>query len=234
MKITMFADHGHNLTHGESIHLKEILEHAGFHVAEKLEEPNDVVIPEFGLITCASIDTTRPELVASTVVQIEGINLVMYKDGRDRVVVLNHSGKALISYRDGRYRYEILHGDPLRLGPIFENLRNANMLDADGYASDAALFSASSSHEYPDALARIWRAFHGLVENVPAVVLTTKDGWYCGKGKFDFFVDVASTHGSLNYSNSVTFAMSTAGELPEVLRLTDLRPALKDLGLNPP
>ena len=86
-----------------------------------------------------------------------------------------------------------------------------------------------STHAPPCSLPKA-----GLVENVPAVVLTTKDGWYCGKGKFDFFVDVASTHGSLNYSNSVTFAMSTAGELPEVLRLTDLRPALKDLGLNPP
>ena len=234
VKITLFADHGHNLTHGKSIDLKALLERAGFHAATKLTEPNDVVIPEFGLITCASIDTLRPELVSSIVVQIEGINLAMYKNSWDSVVVLNRSGKALVSYRDGRYRYQILHGDPLKLGPVFENLHSAGLLDADGYAADEDIFRATSNHEYPDALARIWRAFHGLVKNVPAVVVTTKDGWYCGKGKFDFFVDVASTHGSLNYANSVTFAMSTAGELPEVLRLTDLRRTLMNLGLKPP
>jgi hypothetical protein len=234
VKITMFADHGHNLTHGKSIDLKALLERAGFHVAEKLKKPNDVVIPEFGLITCASIDTLCPELVASIVVQIEGMNLAMYKNRWGSVVVLDRSGKALVDCRDGRYRYQILHGDPLKLGPVFENLRSAKLLDADDYATDKDVFRATNSHEYPDALARIWRAFHGLVKNVPAVVVTTKDGWYCGKGKFDFFVDVASTHGSLNYVNSVTFAMSTAGELPEVLRLRELRPALENLGLELP
>ncbi|MCK4850665.1 MAG: hypothetical protein KAT11_04895, partial [Phycisphaerae bacterium] len=89
-------------------------------------------------------------------------------------------------------------------------------------------------HEYPDALARIWRAFHGLVQNTPAVVVTAKDGWYFGKGKFDFFVDIASTHGSLNYVNSVTFAMTTAGPLPRDLRVVDLFKALSRLGLTPP
>ena len=234
VKITMFADHGHNLTHGEPLDLKGSLERAGFDAVDKLKNPDDVVVPEFGLITCASIDTLRPELVASVAVQIEGINLAMYKNSYDRVVVLNRSGKALIDCRDGKYRYQNLHGDPLELGPIFQDLRNSNLLDADGYASDKDLFRASSRHKYPDALARIWRAFHGLVENVPAVIVTTKDGWYCGKGKFAFFVDVASTHGSLNYANSMTFAMSTAGELPEVLRLSELRSALKTLGLELP
>lgn len=234
VKITMFADHGHNLTHGKPIELKRLLERAGFRVAEKVSQPKDVVIPEFGLVTYASIETLRPGQVASTVVQMEGIDLVLYKAAQSRVAVLSKDGKALIECDDNRYSYRMIDGDPLKLGLIVENMRQAGLLDAEGYASDEDFFKATCGHEYPDALARIWRAFHGLVKNTPAVVVTTKDGWYCGKGKFDFFVNVASTHGSLNYANSVTFAMSTAGELPEVLRLTDLRAALKDLVLDLP
>ena len=234
VKITMFADHGHNFTVGKPIPLKETLGRCGFRVVDKLKRPNDIVIPEFGLVTYASIDTLSPGQVASAAVQIEGVNLAIYRDDQERVVVLNQAGKALIDCRDNRYLYQTIHGDPLKLRLIVENMHQAGLLDAEGYASDEDFFKATCGHEYPDALARIWRAFHGLVKNTPAVVVTTKDGWYCGKGKFDFFVDVASTHGSLNYANSVTFAMSTAGELPEVLRLEDLRVVLKDLGLEPP
>ena len=234
VQITMFADHGHNLSHPKPIPLKTLLEQSGFHVVEKLKKPNDVVVPEFGLVTFASIDTLCPGPVARAAVQMEGINLAIYKDAQGRVVVLDRAGKALVDCRDDRYRYQIVHGDPLKLRRIVETLGQAGLFDEEGYAADADWFRVTCGHEYPDALARIWRAFHGLVENPPTIIVTTRDQWYYGRGKFDFFVNVASTHGSLNYVNSVTFAMSTAGELPGDLRLTDLRRALMDLGLKLP
>ena len=234
VKITVFADHGHNLTAAKPLPLKDLLIESGFRVVDKLKGPKDVVVPQFGLVTYASIETLYPAKVAAAVVRMTGINLTMYKDDRGNIVVLDRSGKAIIAQRNNHYRYRSIHGDPLKLSPLLEQLRESALLDDQGYAADADWFAATARHEYPDALARIWRAFHGLVQNTPAVVVTTEDAWYCGKGKFDFFVNIASTHGSLNYINSVTFAMSTAGQLPPDLRLRDLRNALADLGLNPP
>ena len=234
LKITVFSDHGHNLIASKPLPLKALLKKSGFRVVSKLKGPKDVVVPQFGLVTYASIDTFSPAEVASAVVQMQGINLAMYKLEQDNVVVLDRSGKALISRQGSRYRYRCIHGDPLKLSPVLGRLRESGLLDEQGYAHDADWFVATAGHEYPDGLARIWRAFHSLVQNTPAVVVTARDGWYCGKGKFDFFVDVASTHGSLNYINSVTCAMTTAGPLPRDLRLAELFKALADLGLEPP
>ena len=234
VNITIFADHGHNLTKAKPLPLNDLLRKAGFRVTDQLRNPEDVVVPQFGLVTFASINTLRPERVASAAAQMKGINLTLYRDAQENVVVQNRSGRAIVSRRDGRYRYLAESGDPLGLADIVEGLRGAGLLDAEGYAADEDWFAATAEHKYPDALARVWRAFHGLVQNPPTVIVTTTDQWYCGKGKFDFFVDINSTHGSLNAANSLTFAMSTAGGLPKNLRLTDLRKALIRLGLNPP
>lgn len=234
VKITVFSDHGHNLTPAKPLPLKDLLKEAGFNVVNKLNGPKDVIVPEFGLVTYASIETFSPAKVASDVVHLRGINLAMYEDPDGNIAVLSSSGYALITKQGDRYRYHNSYGDPLKLSPAIAQLSKSNLLDEQGYAADDDWFNATARHGYPDPLARIWRAFHGLVKNTPAVVITTKDGWYCGKGNFSSVVQIASTHGSLNYANSVTFAMTTAGPLPPDLRVKDLFKALVDLGLEPP
>ena len=42
-------------------------------------------------------------------------------------------------------------------------------------------------------------------------------------------VDIASTHGSLNYRNSATFIMSTIAPLPKVMKSTDIPGEMKKL-----
>ncbi len=47
------------------------------------------------------------------------------------------------------------------------------------------------------------------------------------------FLDIASTHGGLNNSGSVTFIMSTAGALPPVMRSRDVPKNMKALTGEP-
>ena len=50
------------------------------------------------------------------------------------------------------------------------------------------------------------------------MIVSLDDGYYFGAKSFAGLVKVASTHGSLNYRNSVTFMMSTVGPLPKLIR----------------
>ena len=54
------------------------------------------------------------------------------------------------------------------------------------------------------------------------MIVSLADRFFSGSSSLSAFVDVASTHGGLNYRNSVTFIMSTAGRLPAVMRSSDI------------
>jgi hypothetical protein len=138
------------------------------------------------------------------------------------VAVVSLRGSAVIREKNGNYSYEAADGDPLMLKDIIEKLRAEGKVDAEGFIDDRALFDATVMHEYPDPLRRLWRAFYGLVENVPDVVASLKDEYYSGSGGLAFFAKKASTHGSLNYKNTVTFIMSTAGPLPAAMRSDEI------------
>jgi hypothetical protein len=61
------------------------------------------------------------------------------------------------------------------------------------------------------------------------VLASLKDNYYSGSSSFAGAVHVASTHGSLNRKNSTTFIMSTAGELPPLLRSGEVHTAMSKL-----
>jgi len=226
LAITMFADHGHSLTPAKRIGLKKFLKSRGFKITKKLSDERDVVIPTFGLVTFAALYSRSPAKVAEALLDLEGMNLVVYPTG-ESITVRNRDGSARIWQRAGRFRYEPLKGDPLDVEGIVNDLREKKEVDKDGYVADRVFFDATRMHKYPDPLYRIWLCWHGAVKNPPDLVVTFKDDYFWGREGFDFFAKVASTHGNLNFNNSVTFAMSTAGLLPPFMRLCDLRPALE-------
>ena len=102
------------------------------------------------------------------------------------------------------------------------------LCDPEPHRTDRA-WQATTQHEYPAALERLWRAHFGMVENPPDVIVSLKDDYYSGAGGFAAFAKVASTHGGLNKSNSTTFIMSTAGPLPPVMQSADIPKAMKTL-----
>jgi hypothetical protein len=176
--------------------------------------------------------TRSPGKLAEDLAAHQAVDLVTYPDGAGGVVVRAGREQARITRAASQpdqpagYRYQTLAGDPLKLAPILEKLRAAGQVSPDGVINDQALFAATAEHEYPDPLHRVWLAFNGLMVNAPDVIVSLKDPDYHGWPFFDFMVREASTHGSLNRRASETFALSTRGPLPPLLRQEQILPAL--------
>lgn len=224
-KITLLADHGHCYTPLKRIPIERHLKSKRWHPAKRLRGERDVVCIPFGLVTYVSLATNSPAKVAADLTGLEGVDLVTYADGAAAVVLGREGATALIRERAGRFRYDAVRGDPLALKTLLGGVNP----DADGYRSAAALALATAEHVYPAPLQRIWRAHFALVENPPDLIVSLTDEYYYGSSFFSGAVRIASTHGSLNDKNSVTFIMSTAGPLPPVLQSKDVPAAMKQL-----
>ncbi len=233
-RITLMSDHGHNLVRSRRIPLPELLGRAGYRVGARLEKPGDVVVPEFGIVTCAAIHTREPDRVARDVVGFEGIELAAYRDAQDRVVVVGRAGEAVISRKGDAFGYEATAGDPLELSAVIRGIKEKGLAGEAGCIDDRALFEATIDHRYPDAVARLWRAFHGLVEHTPDVLVSVEDGYHCGSAFMSDVVDLAAAHGNLGPMSSTAFVMSMAGALPPVVRMESLRSELVELGVPLP
>jgi hypothetical protein len=102
----------------------------------------------------------------------------------------------------------VIDRDVLGYEPVIEQLKKDGNLSSDGWAADRGWFAATVDHRYPDALKRVWEAFHGLVISPPEVMVTLKAGWYAGERALERWITMKSTHGSLDRDNSVTFLMT--------------------------
>ncbi len=224
-RISMLADHGHNLVPAGYFDVSGTLKARGFHVVNKLSKPDDVICIQYGLLTCNAIYTAEPAKVASALLEQEQVGLAMYPvkaAGEEKIIVRDRDGEAKISQGKGGYRYEMIKGDPLQLKEILKKLQAAGKVAKDGTIDDRALFEATAEHVYPDPLARLWRTFNGMVKYPVDLMLTIRDGWFTGDAGFAGSGKVASTHGSLKRRDSVTFVMSTVRPLPKAIRMSEL------------
>lgn len=230
IQITLMSDHGHNFVRSRLLPLAQILERLGYRNAKKLREPQDIIVPEFGIVTMAAIHTLQPQAVARDVVGIEGIDMAGYRaDGE--IVVLSRMGEARISRSADSYCYEPRYGDPLRLLPIWQDLRQKGKVNSLGFVDDAHLHEATLDHTYPDVVHRFWRAFHGLVKHTPDVLVSVEDGFHCGSYFMDKMLHLSGVHGNLNQPSSYGFVMSTVGRVPPIVRMEDLRELLVERGV---
>lgn len=231
VRVTLLSDHGHNLVASRRLRLGRLLERMGYRVRSSLDRPGDVVLPEFGMVTCVALHTHEPARVAGDVIGVEGVELAAYRDGEDSLVVLSKTGRARIGRTVDGFRYEPWEGDPLELGLVWERLRQEGLVGPAGEVADRVLFKATADHVYPDVVARLWRAFHGLVTHTPDVLLSIEDGWHFGSPLQSTLISLQAAHGSLRASSSNGMGMTMAGALPRVLRLADLRTALCEAGV---
>ncbi len=229
LRITLFSDHGHYMGSARRIPLPEILTEMGYRVGDALARPGDVVVTEFGMVSCEELHTREPQRVAADLTGVEGVDLAMYREG-DAIVVLHRDERAAIARADDGFRYQPTRGDPLRLVPVLERLRAAGAVQANGSVEDAVLRDATFDHVYPDVVRRIWRAFNGTAEHTPDVMLSLHDGYYCGSPSMAALITLIGVHGSLMDWSSSGFAISSAGELPPVLRMDELPAALERIG----
>lgn len=236
--VIVFSDHGNTETPSRAVAVETFLAKRGWHIRESVKGPRDVAIPSYGLVAFAAIycQPEAIETIAEELRGIEGADVIVSRDpdgndhGRaDLKAVIRAAGSAataeLAWSLDGRrYRYAALNGDPLGLVPVFDSLRAAGKLDADGFASDADLFAATSLGAFPDAAAHIRAWTMNQVRNPADVLISLKPGYYHGIESFRHIVNLAGTHGGLERSGSLGFAMATYPLAPAT-RLSDLIPA---------
>jgi hypothetical protein len=226
LKISMLADHGHNLMESTNISLEQTLIDAGFHPGTSLNAPNDVVMDMNGLVTYLGIHTHRAAAVAEVVRHRKEVELATYLNG-DRVIVMNASQRAAIERRGDRFRYQPIDGDVLGYQQTISALKKAGKVDAGGFIADQDWFDATVDAQFPDAPRRLWDAFHGNCVNTPDVMLTFHDGYCCGAGWMHAFIHMASTHGGLNQLDTATFVMTMTGRIHAPLRSGDVMQALE-------
>lgn len=230
--ITLMSDHGHNLMRSSRIPLPETLEQMGYHISDQLKNPADVVVPEFGIVTCAALSTLAPDRLSHDVVSIDGIRFATYRDAStSELVVIAREGEARINRdSEGRFVYRALRGDPLGLLPIIARMGCGAPARSDAPLDPEMLRSATMTHVYPDVVNRLWRAFHGLVKHTPTILVDVEDGFHAGSPFMTKVVALAAAHGNLGQLSSSGFCMTTAGKLPQDLRMDELAPNLEELG----
>lgn len=232
VRISLMSDHGHNLLNSSRrIPLADLLGTFGYRVTDKLAKPGDVVVPEFAMVSCASLYTRDGPQVARDVLNIDGVELAAYRQGSDAFVVLDRAGEAIITHSSAGYRYEAVRGDPLLLRPALKQLDAQGQVSPDGFVADDVLFEATVQGDWPDAVDRLWRALNVEFEYPADVLVCVADGYHCGSAFQTRAIDLHAVHGNLHPLSSSGVALSMAGPLPEVVRMRDLAAALRQAGV---
>ncbi|MBD0371176.1 MAG: alkaline phosphatase family protein [Pyrinomonadaceae bacterium] len=237
-EIVVFSDHGMNLEENRRVHLQTHLRKRGYELAEKFDRraSRRVALPAFGLIGFSALycaDEEAASTLADSLVELEGVDFSLFREGKDVVVVRGERGKERIHrrQRDGGetfYRYEQIENDPLQLGGIASALSAEGLTDGEGFASGEAWLARTSDHVYPDALENLYQSLQGERVRHPADVLVSlKDGYYYGSSIFSRFVRLAATHGNAMLSSTSAFMMSTHRQLPEAIRASQAQPILR-------
>ncbi len=210
-EIVMFSDHGMNLEENRRANLASTLQRRGFRV----------VIPAFGLCSYAALYCHDADLIpeiARASAEVTGIDFAVYKDAAD-VVVESERGRARIEYQPANesYRYVKLSGDPLDLGSF-----------DDAFATESVWFEQTAAHRYPNAVANIYKSlFTPRVKHTADILISLKDGYYCGWTPFGRFVRLAATHGNALQASSNAFLMSTHRQFPPFVRADDAKVLLR-------
>jgi hypothetical protein len=236
-EIVLFSDHGMNLRENHRIHLKTHLRSRGFALSNSFSERSrdTLAIPAFGLCGYAAIycgDEERIADVANSLVELEGVDFSIYKDGKDAIAVTGAKGVARVELKQTKgetsYRYLTSDGDPLQLQPIVEMLNQAGKLDEAGFASDKDWLENTANHIYPDPLANLYTSLHTQrVRHTADILVSLRDGYYYGWSPFARLTRLAATHGNALRPSSNAFLMSTHRTLPPYVRADDAQPLLR-------
>jgi hypothetical protein len=236
-EIVLFSDHGMNLEENKRINLQTHLRRHGYIVSNHLRgrERRSVCVPAFGLCSYAAlycVDEEAASEVASSLVDLEGVDFSIHRDHNEAVMVKGTRGAARIHRRENEsnaaYRYEQVTGDPLALSPVINKLREDGLLDESGYAPDTAWYERTASHTYPDALANLYKSLYApRVGHTADVLVSLCDGYYYGDSFFSRLARLAATHGNALRASSTAFLMSTHRTLPTFVRADEAQPLLK-------
>jgi hypothetical protein len=224
IQVTIFSDHGNEYRKYKRSGLKDPLRRAGFRLDSSIRDDRSVVMPQFGLVGCATL-FTRPEnepRVAEVAAQVKGVDFAAYEK-QGIVYLAGHEGsRATIERRGERYRYVTQSGDPLELKQIVNEFTKNGKTDAESFITDADWFAATTETSRPDSIRRIYEGLNGGIQNRADVLVNFADGYYSGSALMDVFAFLLATHGNLGRGQSLAFVMDTHRDLPSYVRAADL------------
>ena len=228
LQVTVISDHGNSFVPTKPARLDQTLQRAGLRIVKSLQRPNDVVLPEFGLIDFAALYTYDHETldeVVNVCRTAPGVELVMFRDRdtQDILVLRGPQSARIRRSQDGsEYTYAPENGDPLELLPLMRNPGTNETLNENGLAQSRTWLAATHNHKFPDPLYRIFQAFDENTQNPADILLSLKPGWHAGDPALDAWVKMEGTHGGLRAASSNGLIMSTAFESPPFSRPVEI------------
>lgn len=248
LHVVLFSDHGFAWgrkrgDRKETMHTLDIsgaLRRAGLRLSDNLRRPHRVATVLLRNVNGVDLYAHPSDVPALAEALLESLGTDLVMTPHDDHILVQASGNGT-SHETARIRakqtatgewafaYEPEGtGDPLNYRQVVATLRTKNLLDADGYAAAGDWFAATHDHHYPDALYRIWDAFHGLVQQPASLLLSTLECFEFGGGLVRAGCHVArgfrnrllGTHGALTAESSSAFLMTTDASvtLPPVAR----------------
>jgi hypothetical protein len=237
LRIVLFSDHGCGR---DPVHytgsFKPLLRAAGLRVVDRLEAPQDVVAPTFGIVNYSALflkDATRAEAAAQVMATHEAVDLAAFSPSPRLVEVLSRSGRARVRWHGpvghARYACQDLAGDPLGLSGARRRLAAAGRLDRGGFACEDDWLAETAFGRYPDPLRRLALAFTGgRVGSRASVLLSLGPGWSWGwrpayVGGLVRAGHLKGTHGGLDRGATLGFLIvnDPGVRLPPVVRAED-------------
>jgi hypothetical protein len=243
LKVVLFSDHGQDWSlqwRLDDTFVRDALTAAGYHNAESLQHPKDVIVVSYGNvrsgIAYAALED-RPG-IAKVISQQPGVDLTFWRTPGGAEVLNTAHGQARIDCGDDRQRYVPETGDPLQYQPLIDALEAKGELSPDGWASSAAWLEVSKVHEYPNALHRACGGFTDIVRYPADVLFSTARGamfgpWSLEAGSNMAFGGIKGNHGGINREESSAFvATNDAANVPPEVMSYDH--ALRDTLFNGP
>jgi hypothetical protein len=222
LQLVMFSDHG-NADH--KVHrvagLEKTLKQAGLRPSKKLDGTDRVVGVTYGLVGYGVLytDPSAAERAARALTLDESVSLAAWRSGEAEMTVVSHDGEATIRWRERSSQRELAylptHGDPLGMAGVRDRMRDAGLMDDDGFASRQAWFDWSAFERYPDAVARLVDSLDGAwVSNSASVIFSLRKGYGWGVkaaqvGAWLRAGPLDETHGSLDRESSWGFFMTS-------------------------
>lgn len=235
-EIVLFSDHGMNLRENRRVHMKTHLRKRGFALSSKfVKGASDLAIPAFGLCGYAAVYCAYEGAigdVANSLVELEGVDFSIYKEGTEAIAVTGANGVARVERKqkngETSYRYLSAGGDPLQLHTTLSIMTQSGKLDRDGFATDQDWLEHTANHIYPDPLANLYTSLHTQrVKHTADILVSLRDGYYYGWSPFARLTRLAATHGNALRPSSNAFLMSTHRTLPPFIRADDAQPVLR-------
>lgn len=189
LRIVMFSDHGCGRARVRYTgSLKPLLRSAGLRVVDRLERPDDVVAPTFGIVNYGALfmlGNGEHQRAAHAVAMHPGVEFAAYSSGANQVSVVSAEGRADVLVQGGgtrpRFAYRDQGGDVLRLAGPRDSLLHQGMLDRDGFGSSEDWLRETAEEYYPDPLHRLTVGLTGdRVRSRASVLLSLGPGWSWG------------------------------------------------------